>query len=178
MPALSVADSIGYDRAMSIDAPLALYETSVRPEWLDVNDHMNVAYYVLAFDRATDGLFQFVGVGDDYMAARQGSMFALECHVTYNRELRGGDLIRITTQLLGFDAKKMHFAHHMYHQGEGYLAATSEWMGIHVDMEARRSAPFPDDIAERLGDIRAAHAVLPTPPEVGRVMSLKAGRAR
>ena len=178
MPALSEADTIGYDRAMSIDAPLALYETSVRPEWLDVNDHMNVAYYVLAFDLATDALFHFVGVGDDYMAARQGSMFALECHVTYNRELRGGDPIRITTQLLGFDAKKMHFAHHMYHQGEDYLAATSEWMSVHIDMEARRSAPFPDDIAERLGDIRAAHADLALPPEVGRVMSLKAGRAR
>ncbi len=177
-PALSVADAIGYDRAMSIDAPLALYETSVPPEWLDVNDHMNVAYYVLAFDQATDALYHFVGVGDDYMAARQGSMFALECHVTYNRELRGGDPIRITTQLLGFDAKKMHYVHHMHHRGEDYLAATSEWLSVHVDMEARRSAPFPDDIAQRLGDIRAAHAVLATPPEVGRVMSLKAGRAR
>ena len=178
MPALSEADAIGYDRAMSIDAPLALYETSVRPEWLDVNDHMNVAYYVLAFDLATDALYHFIGVGDDYMTARQGSMFALECHVTYNRELRGGAPIRITTQLLGYDAKKMHYAHHMYHQGEDYLAATSEWMSVHIDMEARRSAPFPDDIAERLGDIRAAHADLALPPEVGRVMSLKAGRAR
>ncbi|MCH7943653.1 MAG: thioesterase family protein [Proteobacteria bacterium] len=163
---------------MSIDAPLALYETTVKPEWLDVNDHMNVAYYVLAFDQATDALFSFVGVGEAYIEARACTMFALECHVTYDAELRGGDPIRISTQLLGFDAKKMHFCHQMYHIGDGRLAAASEWMGIHIDMESRRSAGFPNDIAQRLGEIRDAHAGLPTPPGVGRVISLKAGRPR
>ena len=163
---------------MSIDAPLALYETSVQPAWLDVNDHMNVAYYVLAFDQATDALFRFVGVGEAYIEARRHTMFAVECHVTYSRELRGGDPIRITTQLLGCDAKKMHFVHHMYHIDDGYLAAASEWMAIHIDMEARRSAEFPDDVGRRLGDLRDAHAALPLPTAVGRVMSLQAGRPR
>ena len=163
---------------MSIDAPLALYETSVLPDWLDWNDHMNVAYYVLAFDKATDALFGFVGVAEAYIDERHLTMFAVECHVTYSRELRGGDPIRITTQLLGYDAKKMHFVHHMYHIDDGYLAAASEWMAVHIDMETRRSAEFPDDIARRLGDIRDAHAALPVPPEVGRVMSLQAGRPR
>jgi acyl-CoA thioester hydrolase len=163
---------------MSIDAPLALYETAVKPEWLDVNDHMNVAYYVLAFDQATDALFSFVGVGEAYIEARSCSMFALECHVTYDAELRGGDGIRITTQLLGYDAKKMHFCHQMYHHDSDRLAATSEWMGIHIDMETRRSAIFPDDIARRLGEISDAHADLPAPPGIGRVISLKAGRPR
>ena len=163
---------------MSVDAPLALFETSVKSEWLDWNDHMNVAYYVLAFDKATDELFRFVGVAEDYIESCRRTMFALECHVTYRRELRGGDPIRVTTQLLGCDAKKMHFAHHMYHRDAGYLAAASEWMSIHVDLETRRSVEFPDHVAQRLGEIRAAHAALPVPPEVGRVMSLKAGRPR
>lgn len=163
---------------MSIDAPLALYNTTVPPEWLDVNDHMNVAYYVLAFDKATDALFNTVGVGERYMAERRCSMFAVECHVTYNAELRLGDAIRITTQLLGYDAKKMHFCHQMYRGDDGPLAAASEWMGVHVSLESRRSAEFPDDIARRLGAIRDAHAGLPTPPAVGRVMALAAGRPR
>ena len=163
---------------MSVDAPLALYETAVKPEWLDWNDHMNVAYYVLAFDEATDGLYRFVGVAEDYIETHRNSMFALECHVTYSRELRRGDPIRVTTQLLGFDAKKMHYFHQMYHGDDGQLAATSEWLSIHIDLETRRSAAFPDTIAERLGEIRDAHAALPTPPGVGRVMSLTAGRPR
>ncbi len=157
---------------MTIDAPLALYEGPVLPEWIDINGHMNVAYYVLAFDWATDKLFDFVGVGADYLEARGQSMFALEAHVTYQRELHLGDPLRVTTQLLGFDAKRLHFFHHMYHGGQGFLAATSEWLGMHIDMKARRSAPFPEDIAARLADIGAAHADLPRPPEVGRVIGL------
>lgn len=177
-PMLSATGAFGYDRAMPIDAPLALYETSVPPEWLDVNDHMNVAYYVLAFDRATDEFFSFIGIGSDYIQKYHCSMFALECHVTYSSELRLGDPIRITTQLLGFDAKKMHFCHRMYHDGDHSLAATSEWMSVHINMDSRRSAEFPESRAQRLGEIAASHSSLPTPPGVGRVMSLKAGRPR
>ena len=175
---LSAAPAFGYDRAMPVDAPLALYETTVPPAWLDVNDHMNVAYYVLAFDQATDALFDFIGVGVDYIQEHHCSMFALECHVNYTGELRLGDPIRITSQLLGFDAKKMHFCHQMYHRGDDSLAATSEWVSVHIDMDSRRSASFPESRAQRLGEIRDSHSSLATPPGVGRVMSLKAGRPR
>ena len=166
----------GYDGAMSIDAPLSLYESSVRPEWLDWNDHMNVAYFLLAFDQATDALYRFIGVAEDYIETRGLTMFALETHVTYRREMRGGDPIRVDSQVLGFDEKKIHFTHHMYHGNAGYLAATNEWMAINVDLGRRRPTAFPEDIAARLRDIRDAHAALPVPPEVGRVMSLIAGR--
>ena len=166
----------GYDGAMSIDAPLALYESSVRPEWLDANDHMNVAYFVLAFDLASEQLYNLIGVDDDYIEGRRLTTFALEAHVTYRRELRGGDPIRATTQLLAVNAKKMHFIHHLYHGADGYLAAASEWLAIHVDLEQRRSAPFPDDVAARLEAICSAHAVLPIPPEVGRVVSIDASK--
>lgn len=158
---------------MTIPAPLTLYEGPVLPEWIDINGHMNVAYYVLAFDWATDKLFDFVGVGGDYLETRGQSMFALETHVTYQRELHRGDPLRVTTQILGADAKRLHFFHLMYHGTEGFLAATSEWLAMHIDMAARRAAPFPDDIAARLADIAGAHASLPRPPEVGRVIGLK-----
>ncbi|MFQ5783368.1 MAG: thioesterase family protein [Alphaproteobacteria bacterium] len=157
---------------MTTDAPLALYEDEVRPEWIDLNGHMNVAYYVLAFDYATDRFFTHVGVGARYLEEKRHSMFALEAHVTYQRELHAGDPLRVATRLLGYDAKKLHFFHQMYHTTEGYLAATSEWLGLHIDMRARRSAPFPDAIAARLAAIRETHAGLPVPPEVGRVIGL------
>lgn len=159
---------------MTIDAPLALYEGKVLDEWIDINGHMNVAYYVLAFDFATDKFFDFVGVGAAYLEERGKSMFAAEAHVTYQRELHRGDRFRVTTRLLGFDAKRLHFFHQMYHGTGGFLAATSEWLGLHVDMGARRSTPFPEDIAARLTAIREAHAGLPPPPEVGRAIGLTA----
>lgn len=163
---------------MTIDAPLRLYQGAVRPEWIDYNGHMNVAYYVLAFDWATDAFFAFIGADESYVKQRGMSLFALEAHVTYQRELRAGDPLRVTTQLLGFDNKRLHYFHQMHHGTEGWLAATGEWLSLHVDLEARRAAPFPDDIATRLTALREAHAALAPPPEVGRVIGLSAGRAK
>ncbi len=157
----------------TIETPLARYTTAVPAEWLDYNGHMNVAYYMLAFDRATDVLFDYVGTGAAHIEAANQSMFALESHVTYRRELRLGDGLRVESRLLGFDDKRMHFFHRMYRADDGELAATCELLGMHIDMERRRSAPFPPAVHERLAAVRQAHAALPPAPEVGRVMALK-----
>ena len=36
----------------------------VLPAWIDVNNHMNVAYYVLAFDQGVDALWDRFGITD------------------------------------------------------------------------------------------------------------------
>jgi acyl-CoA thioester hydrolase len=95
--------------------------------------------------------------------------------VTYHREVREGDPLRFTTQLLAFDAKRIHYIHGMYHAESGYLAATNELMSLHVSQATRRGAPMAPAVLERLGRIQAAHARRPRPPQVGRVMGLSAG---
>jgi acyl-CoA thioester hydrolase len=92
--------------AITIDAPLSLYTDSVRPEWIDYNGHMNVAYYVLLVDRAMDVFFNFVGVGRDYVKAENKSLFAIDSRIVYLRELIVGAPVRCTSQLFGFDAKR------------------------------------------------------------------------
>lgn len=157
---------------MAIAAPLALHHENVRPQWIDVNGHMNVAYYVLAFDHATDAFYTCLGFTDEYIRHRNQSYFMLESHLTYQREMRAGERMRFTTQLLGFDRKRVHFFHRMHHAEKGYLAATAEWLAIHVDLTTRRSVPMPDSVIEVLGATRQAHASLPFPPEAGRVIRL------
>jgi len=156
---------------MTIDAPLELHRDRVRPEWIDYNGHMNVAYYVLAFDYATDAFFDFLGLDKPYRDSSGNSTFAVEAHLTYQREVAEGDPLRFTTQLLGFDDKRLHFLHHMYHADEGFLAATSEWLSLHIDLQVRRVSVMPGSIKTRLAQLMDAHEGLPRPPEVGRVIS-------
>lgn len=155
---------------MSVAAPLELHREHVHADWIDYNGHMNVAYYLLAFDHATDAFFDFLGLDEAYRTASGNSTFAVEAHVTYQRELGEGDGMRFTTQLLGFDHKRIHFIHHMYQAEEGFLAATAEWLSLHVDMRRRRVARMPEALAGRLAEVHAAHGALPVPPEVGRVI--------
>ena len=80
------------------------HEETVRPEWIDYNGHMNFAYYVLVFDHATDVLFDALGIGSDYCRERTNSNFVLETHTLYEREVGGGDRLRVRCRLLDADA--------------------------------------------------------------------------
>ena len=152
--------------------PLSLHAGRVLPEWIDYNGHMNVAYYVLAFDHASDRLFDHFDLGEAYRRATDHSVFVLEAHVTYGRELKAGDPFAITTQLIEADAKRLHFFHRMLHGTEGYLAATIELMTLHVNLQGPKSAPFPAASAAKIEQALAAHRQLPPPPQLGRRIGL------
>lgn len=159
---------------MRLETPLSLYSDVVPSKWIDYNGHMNVAYYVLAFDHATDAFMDFLGMGQNYRERDNCSAFVVEAHVNYQRELVADDPMRITTQLLGFDSKRIHYFHRLYHAQKGFLSATSEIMVIHVDLAERHSASMPLAIQDRLGALMAAHIQLPRPPQSGRVIGVRA----
>ena len=159
---------------MRIDAPLDVYRDVVRPEWIDHNGHMNMGYYVVVFDLATDEFMRWIGLDAEHRAAHRVTTFCLEAHVTYHREVRESDPLRFTTQLLAHDAKRLHYIHAMYHATDGYLAATNELMSLHVALDTRRSAAMAPDVLARLATVQAAHDALWRPPQVGRTMGLAA----
>ncbi len=139
----------------------------VEPQWADYNGHLNMAYYHVLFDRAGDEAFSSVGLGPEYVSARNASFFTVEAHVSYLGEVKPGDRVRITTQILDHDAKRIHYVQQMYHADEGYLACVTENMVIHVDMATRRTAPFPADVAGAIAAMAQAHHGLPVPAQVG-----------
>ena len=155
-----------------VAAPFAEYRDTVRPEWIDHNGHMNMGYYVVVFDYATDAFLAWVGLDGEHRARHGVTTFCLEAHVTYHREVRSGDPLRFTTLLLGHDAKRVHYIHEMYHAREGYLAATNELMSLHVSLASRRGTPMAAEVLARLGRIQATHAARPRPPQAGRRIGL------
>lgn len=153
--------------------PLRLHEEIVQSEWVDYNGHMNVAYYVLAFDHATDRLLDYLGLGQDYLKMQHCSVFVVESHVTYESELVADDPLRFETFLLGHDDKRLHFFHMMYHAGEGFVAATNELLALHMDMRTRHAIAFSPKAKEKQTTLWQLHSSLPTPPQVGRVIGLR-----
>ena len=153
-------------------APFDVYRDVVRPEWIDHNGHMNVGYYLVVFDYATDAFFRWVGLDDAHRCTAGVTTFCLEAHVTYHREVRAGDPLRFTTLLLGHDEKRIHYFHQMHHATDGFLAATNELMSLHVSRATRRAAPLAVAVRERLASIQAAHDAVPRPPQVGRSIGL------
>ena len=121
-----------------------------------------MGYYLVVFDRATDAFLHQVGLTAELREGTGATTFTLEAHVNYLNELREGDPLRFTTRLLGFDHKRIHYFHEMYHATEGYLAATNELMSLHVNHSTRRSAPMAINVWEGDEPVSYTHLTLPT----------------
>ena len=153
-------------------APFVSSVMRVEPAWIDYNGHLNMAYYNVLFDRAVDEVLELLGCGADYVKSRRQSWFTAEVHVRYLRELHADEPVRVTFQLLDYDAKRMHFFEQLFHAADGWVSATSENMALHVDMGAGRTAAFPSDVATGLAQMKAAHAKLPVPEAAGRRIAM------
>jgi acyl-CoA thioester hydrolase len=155
------------------DAPLHLIDIAVEPAWIDYNGHMNMAYYVLAFDKATDVLFDRLGVGQAYRRDTDRTMFAVESHVTYAREAKLGDMLAISGRVVGAGDKRLHFFMRMKLKESGEPVATFEMLALHVDLAGPRVVKFPDAIKARIAAVATEHRHAPLPPELGRKVGLR-----
>jgi acyl-CoA thioester hydrolase len=159
---------------MGFPTPFHRYEGEVLPEWIDANGHMNLAYYIVLFDYATDALFDALGIGRRYKDATNHGTFVVETHNLYERELLVGERVRVATQILGTDSKRLHLAHEMLSQASGQRAATQELMYLHIDLAARRVVSWLPAARERVDAAAAAHARLARPDWVGRSIAMPA----
>jgi acyl-CoA thioester hydrolase len=153
-------------------SPVVVYEDVVRPEWIDSNGHMNLAYYVVVFDLATDRLYATLGIGDAYREASGNSCFTAETHTIYEREVRVGEKLLVHTWLLGSDAKRLHYFHELFHVESGERSAAQELMALHIDMRIRRVAPFPEERRAALAAAVARYAPSEFPKGAGRRIAM------
>jgi acyl-CoA thioester hydrolase len=157
-------------------APFVSSPMRVEKQWIDYNGHLNMAYYNVLFDRAVDEAYELIGIGYDYLKTYNHSTFTAEAHVRYLREVREDDPVRVTFQLLDFDAKRVHYFEQLFHAEEGWLSATSENMTLHIDMAAKKVAPWPAEVMERLARVKTAHSRLPLPDGAGRRIGMAKSR--
>lgn len=150
-----------------MSAPLELLETEVISDWTDYNGHMNVAYYVMIFDQAMDEFLNIYGLGKEYTLAGDGSVYALQNHIHYLREVAVGTCLGVNLQFMGIDAKRFHVFFRMRDLENDEVVSTSELLGIHVDLQSQRSARFPDDQRRQLDALLAEHSNLDKPELAG-----------
>lgn len=134
--------------------------------WIDYNGHLNMGYYTVLFDRAADQSVQIFGFGPDYKARTGHSTFAAEFHIRYLREVKMGSRVRASYRIIGYDEKRWHTFQELYHE-DGWLAATGEGLGLHVDLSGPRVAPMPPDVLDTFATVHAVQRELPLPGGIG-----------
>ena len=126
----------------------------IEKDWIDYNGHLNMAYYNVLFDRCSDDAFEMHGHGAGLC---QGAP-AHHLHGGSPCLLRAGTASRhkvtVSFQLIDHDEKRLRAYQEIRHV-DGWLAATSETLSLHVDMAGPKVAPFPADVAgQGRGDAR------------------------
>ncbi len=157
-----------------VEAPLELYRCQVEPEWVDYNGHMTESAYLTAFGWASDALFRYVGIDEEYRAGGH-SFYTVETHIHYRREASVHEELFFTTQVLGVDDKRLHIFHAMCDR-EGRRLASTEQMLLHVNTEEGGVTSILSGPARALDAVVTAHRALPVPSEVGSRMSLSGRR--
>ena len=116
----------------------------VKPEWVDHYGHMNLAYYLVAFDLATDALWPSLCLGERFRG-RGLATFAVESWQAYVREVLLDAPLAAESAVLAFDAKRLLVRHRLHHAGEGWLSAENEVLFLCVDLATRRVAAWPEE---------------------------------
>lgn len=144
----------------------------IEADWIDYNNHLNMGYYIVLFDRGADEAYAELGFGPDYLSTRGHTTYTAEFHIRYLKELKLGDRVRIAFRIIAFDEKRFHSFQEMYHE-EGWLAATGESMVLHVDMSGPKVAPMPDDILSKIAAMAKLHSRLPAPEGLSAAVKIK-----
>ena len=145
----------------------------VRSEWIDYNGHMNMAYYNVLFDSASDEFYGEIGIGEQYAKTRRMTTYTAEFHICYLRELHEGAPVFVHSYLLDYDAKRFHVFQELYHEA-GWLAATGETLALHIDMDGPKVAPMPEDIVAGMEGFKRKHGADVWPERAGRRIALPA----
>jgi acyl-CoA thioester hydrolase len=157
---------------MTASEPLTVLRQTVPPGYTDYNQHMADGYYLVVFSDATTGLMDHIGLGPAAREATGHTLFTLEVHANYLKEVKRGAEVRVDCQILGYDQKRLHLFHTMHLGDAPDAVATTEQMQANYDMKAGRTAPFLPEVLAKIEAIQRRQAEMPRPAYVGRVIGL------
>lgn len=148
-----------------------VYETIARAEWTDRNNHVNIRFFVAIFDDAGDAFYPAVALDDSSHRRRASGTMDLEHHIHFIREVRAGDRLAVHLRILGITAKRFHYQMFLVNETTRELASIFECVNTFVDLNLRKSAPWPDDVRQSLAALHQRHAELSWPAPVCGSMS-------
>ena len=112
-------------------------------DWIDYNDHMNVSYYLLIFDKfGADVLNDIFKMGEHSAKTTGKSTMIVESNITYNQELKIDDVVDINLVYFDHDKKRLQYKMEMIHKEKKYLASTIEVLALYVDLNTRKVSEF------------------------------------
>tara|TARA_B000000437_G_scaffold191353_1_gene149870 strand:- start:2269 stop:2733 length:465 start_codon:yes stop_codon:yes gene_type:complete len=117
----------------------------ISKEWVDYNSHLNMAYYVLIFDKAWEVMLEKFQMGETSAKTTKKSTMVVETHTTYNNEVKENEEVNINLIYFDHDKKRLHYKLEMIEKNSKKLSSTIEMISLYVDLKERRVAEFEEN---------------------------------
>ena len=119
--------------------------TKIKNEWTDYNNHMNLSFYILVFDRAAEKILSLFKMGEEAAKKEKRSTMVVETHTTYNNEVKEGDDVEVFLSYFNHDKKRLHYKLEMYEKSKNILSATTEVLALYINLDLRKVAEFENE---------------------------------
>ena len=117
----------------------------VKSEWTDYNGHMNLAFYILVFDKGAENILSKFQMGEQSAKTTRKSTMAVESHTTYNNEVKENEEVDVYLSYFDHDKKRLHYKLEMYEKSKNILSATTEVLSLYIDLNFRKVAEFEEE---------------------------------
>ena len=121
---------------------LLLNTTKIINEWTDYNNHMNLSFYILVFDKAAEKILSKFNMGEEAAIKTKRSTMVVETHTTYNNEVKEDDDVDVYLSYCDHDKKRLHYKLEMYEKSKNVLSATTEVLALYINLDLRKVAEF------------------------------------
>jgi|TARA_B100000475_G_scaffold166174_1_gene127483 acyl-CoA thioester hydrolase len=124
---------------------LLLNTTKIINEWTDYNNHMNLSFYILVFDKAAEKILSKFNMGEEAAIKTKRSTMVVETHTTYNNEVKEDDNVDVYLTYCDHDKKRLHYKLEMYEKSKNVLSATTEVLALYINLDLRKVAEFENE---------------------------------
>ena len=121
---------------------LLLNTTKIINEWTDYNNHMNLSFYILVFDKAAEKILSKFNMGEEAAIKTKRSTMVVETHTTYNNEVKEDDNVDVYLSYCDYDKKRLHYKLEMYEKSKNVLSATTEVLALYINLDLRKVVEF------------------------------------
>jgi len=132
--------------------PVHIANQIIKKEWTDYNNHMNMAFYVLVFDRVWENVLDKFKMGENSAKTSKRSTMVVETHTTYNNEVKEGEEVEINLTFFDHDKKRLHFKLEMIEKSSKKLSATIEMLSLYINLNLRKVSEFEEDKIKIMDD--------------------------
>ena len=124
---------------------LLLNTTKIINDWTDYNNHMNLSYYILVFDKAAEKILSKFDMGEEAALKTKRSTMVVETHTTYNNEVKENENVDVYLSYCDHDKKRLHYKLEMYEKTKNVLSATTEVLALYIDLNNRKVTEFENE---------------------------------